>query len=263
MEIDNQDLSTTENQDTGATEEQSSEEKAQEILDLGTVERFRFKDKEWTPDDIEKAILRQEDYTRKTQGLAEERKYYDNLSADLEHIKLNPSLAARFKEVYPEKFHGYLNYVMGQAKASGQATSNTESQQGIDPKVLSRLESVEKRFYETDVKAKEEWLDAQFTKNQSKYPFAQEAIVIAKAQARLERKEALDDKAMEDIFKEAHAATEKMFKEHQKTMNTNQLKANAKGRDVPKGGGIPGQAPVVARTIKEAQEIALRSFGDN
>lgn len=246
----------TTEQTTEPVVEQTTE---QQIADLEQLEKFQFKGKEWTADELEKAILMQSDYSRKTQELAQERKYYDNLPADLDMVRQNPSLAANFRQVYPEKFHGHLNAILGQAGA-GRAGTQTIDRQGLDPLVVSRLDRVEQRFFEMDVKSKEAEIDSVFNKYQSKYPFAQESVVIAMAQAKLDKKETLDDKTWETLFKNAHQSTEKLFKEHQKNLIKQQTTANQKGRDVARGGGIPGQAPMVAKTLKEAQAIALQQL---
>src|SRR3954464_16064772 len=86
--------------------------KTPEMVDLESLEKFRYAGREMTPKELQQAVMLQSDYTRKTQQLAEERKYYDNLSADLSAVAQNPQLAAKFKEVYPEKFHDYLAYVL-------------------------------------------------------------------------------------------------------------------------------------------------------
>lgn len=267
MNIENTELENTTEQNP-ETQENDSQPTEQELLDLAAVEKFKFKDKEWTADELEKAMMMQSDYTRKTQALSEERKYYDNLSADLEAIKMNPSLAARFKEVYPEKFHGYLNYVLGQAGRGSESPAATKDQPNLPPEVLSRLEKVEQRFFETDVKNNEQWLDTQFAKFSSKFEHAREQDVVTMLQARLAEKTKegtgkLTEKDVEEAFKVSHEAMESFAKAYVKKLNSKQMKANELGRDVPRGGGIPGQAPVVARNLKEATAAALAHYSGN
>ena len=93
-----------------------------------------------------------EDYTRKTQEIAQERRYFANLDADLEKVRNNPSLAEEFKRIYPEQYHNFLRYTQSnsatrpQSAASGQATN-------VDPELMSRFERLERAHQEREVAA--------------------------------------------------------------------------------------------------------------
>src|SRR5271166_2884879 len=79
---------------------QRQEKSVQELIDLDKLERFLWKGKPTTRKEFESGWLRQQDYTRKTQALKESqakaeietRKFQDNLDADLEKLRQNPSL---------------------------------------------------------------------------------------------------------------------------------------------------------------------------
>lgn len=241
---------------------------AQSIVDLDSVEKFKFAGREWTPKDFQGAYMMQSDYTKKTQALAEERKYYDNLQYDLAAVKGNPSLVAKFKATYPEKFHAYLSYVAPTTprtqETEGQSTA-TQSQ--ADPAVLERIERIEAEFRERKVQAINAELDAKFKTLGEKFPFADEDSAIARAQTLLETKrmhaapheasnQTITDKEWEDIWKASHERTQKLAEKHYSTQVTKQKNANTKGADVAAGGGIGGNAPKQPRSIKEAARIA-------
>jgi hypothetical protein len=85
--------------------EAAPESTPQTVAELDKLEKFKFEGQEYTPQELKNAILRQSDYTRKTQEFSQERRFYDNLQADLRSVRSNPALAAEFRRTYPEKFH--------------------------------------------------------------------------------------------------------------------------------------------------------------
>lgn len=256
--------STTENTaqseslETTPAPQQQAQEKAetttaQQLLDLDKTEKFLFKGKEMTRDELEKAYMRQQDYTKKTQALADERKFIDNLSVDLKAVKSNPALVAEFKKVYPEKYHAYLDVVLDQA------AQQQQPQAAVPPEILQRLEQHEQMLtavQEERQKAEEAKIDAQletyeqkFTK---KYPLADVGSVYhaLEAHVRKMRQEDetygiknLDEKTIEHFYKQANEYFEKRFNEWNQNKLKNIRDVNERASDIPKGGGIPGEAP--------------------
>lgn len=253
-------------ENTSQTEEQATEVPGQEgqeqtaeaaqVIELDSVPKFKFAGKEWTPKDFQGAYMMQADYTRKTQALAEERKYYENLNADLDAVKQNPSLAEQFKAVYPEKFHQFLGYVAPAAPAA----EKKESTPGIDPQFMERFSRVEKELHDRKVQAAEAELDALSTKFSKQYPLADEEIVLARAQALVDRGEKLTQTVWDGLWKGSHEKNQKVFEQRYSAQVKEQKTANSKGKDASAGGGMPGQAPKTPRTIKEASELALREL---
>jgi len=242
-------------QDASTEQPDSNIQTQQDIVELDKLEKFKFSGQDWTPKDLTGAILRQSDYTRKTQEIAQERKYYDNLSADLDAVKQNPQLMERFKQVYPEKYHNYLRYVTAEEKAAQQVQP-----QGVDQQFMKRFETVENALKEQRLTAINAELDAMFDKLGKKYTYADEASVIAKAQALLDRGQRLDEKTWDAVWKSEHDRVQAHAQKMWSDKIANQKQANAKARDVASGGGIPGQAPKNPRTIKEATNLAMRDL---
>src|SRR3990167_2821971 len=102
-----------------------------DIPELDKFERVKWEGKDWSLKDLKNSVLMHSDYSRKTQEISEERKFYDNLRYDLDAIRKNPDLESKFKELYPEKFHSYLDYVR-----TGQKVP--------DAQLVSRLDQIEK-----------------------------------------------------------------------------------------------------------------------
>lgn len=243
------------------------------LADLSTYSRFKLGEKEYTREQLEKGFMFQSDYTKKSQELAQERKFYTNLQADLEKVKGNPALAASFKEIYPKQFHHFLGYVSRETNSqtsNPNANSKPEVQSHVDPRldqVLSKVEMLEKERYEERISQNATHIDSMFTKFSAKYPLAtpegDENYVLNKAQAiakDLDPGQKMTDEQWEKIFKEASAHYTKAFENHYKTRFNNQKAAHVRGKDIGSGGGIPGGAPQMPRTIKEASRIAEEDF---
>lgn len=236
-----------------------------DVIELDKLERFKYKGRELTPKEIEaweKGHMMQSDYTKKTQALSEERKYYDNLATDLAAVRNNPSLKSEFLKIYPEKFHSYLDF-LGVGNNQQQAAQQSEGRQSLDPEIanrLSKVDQLESYIKEQEVKAIDAKLDVIFQNMSKKYPMADEERVLAMAQGLHNQGVKLDDDMWEKIWSNVHGKTEEMFKSYQKNLVKQQQEASLKARDASgSGGGIPG-APPKRMTIKEATEAAIRDF---
>lgn len=261
------------------TTEQGGGQEAQqannELLDLSTLEKFKYGDKEWTPKDLDAAIMRNADYTRKTQEIAKERKYYDNLQADLNHVKNDPSLAAEFMKHYPSKFHKYLDYVVSKPQAS-----NVQAQTQSNPydQRLNKLESTltawQTEQHEKQVASYEAEIDAHLSKAHSNYKDVlvndkakdlYDAMVIQRAQ--LLKDSGQVDKFTSGVWGKITESVASDFRsligEKQSALFNKQKSANVRGKDTPVGGAIPGQAPVRPKTLKEATAAAIAHYENN
>lgn len=260
-EVSGQETSTTDSAPSG-NEDHNSPSPAptqQQMMDLESVQKFRFGGKEWTPKEFQGAYMMQADYTRKTQQLAEERKYYDNLSADLAAVKKDPGLEAKFREIYPAKYHAYLDYVA--QKQQQQAANNQQNQYAqIDPTYMKRFETLEADMNARKVEAINAELDARFKVLSERYPLADEEAAIARAQALHSRGVQLTDKVWDQIWKAVSDKNEQVFKKYGSAQVNKQKTANQRGKDAAPGGGIPGQAPKQPKTIKEASRFALEEL---
>lgn len=242
------------------------------VTELDKLEKFKFENQEYTPQELKKAILRQQDYTRKTQEFSQERRFYDNLSADLKHVRGNPALAQEFRRIYPEKFHQYLEHIsqdFGNNGATQPTTtpqsSNSPKYAEIDPQYLSRFEKVENALFEKEVEAIETSLEAQEKEFSQKYPMADIETVYSKAQTLLDKNSALpkdehvklDKETWDRLYKQDHEKNKQRYENYYKETINKQKQAGLKARDSGVGGAMPGTSPKRHKTIKEATEAAL------
>lgn len=268
---DSQQVEQTESQaDSQIEQAQKSEQPS--ILDLDSDQyreaKIKFEGQEFDRNSLRSAYMRVSDYTKKTQALAEERKYYDNLSADLKAVRENPALIEQFKKVYPEKFHNYLDYVKTvQQQATNKAEQTASPQSDLVSKyeqkiqeLESKLGQIEGRFHKSDVEKIEAELDATFDKMKRDFPHARNEIVINQAQAKLANGEEITQDTWRKLFKASHEESLAFAKEIYSKQFKEQAKLNEQGKDVPSGGGLPGKQPAQPRSIREATEWALREM---
>lgn len=244
---------------------QEQETKQPELTDLEKLERFTYQGREMTPKDLQSAMMMQADYTRKTQEIAQERKYYDALADDLKSVRENPALAQEFRKIYPEKFHGYLEYALNgatqqQQQPGQQLQQQTQVQPQVPKEFMDRFQKLESAWSQQEVEKAQAQLDSIFDKYSKKFDMADERTVLATAQQLHGAGTKLDEATWEKIFKADHDRHMERFQAYYKTKQTNQLEANRKARDAGPGGGTPGQAPV-KRTFDEATKAAIQELG--
>ena len=241
------------------------------IAELERMDRFKFDGQEWTAKDLKNAYLRQQDYTRKTQELAEqrrsfeqERKFYENLNADLRMVKQNPALASEFVKIYPQKFHSALREILNEGQ--GQSQSQQQSSRGPDVDTMSRLANLEKFYHEQEVAKNETQINATLERLQSKYPDAIPEMVIGRVfeayNQMLQRdpQTKLTQQMWEDTFKSVDSYMKDLVNTRYRSKQQEQLKANRRSGDVSAGGGTVGRAPQKFKDLKSVTEFAVRDL---
>lgn len=249
----------------GETDQPDAAPQKEELMDLGSVKRFRFEGREWTPKELRSAYMAHADYTRKTQALAEEKKFISNYRYDLEQVKKDPRLAEAFKKVYPEDYHYLLEPILRQAQQPTRQTQ--EAQTRVSPEWEERISRIEndvssqkQELHERQVNAINAELDSKFQKLAEKYPMADEEAVVARAQALHDRGEKLTDQVWDSLWRSHHEKMSGYVNKLQSERFKEQKAANIKGKDMGSGGGIPGQAPRIPKTIKEARDLMLKDL---
>ena len=243
-------------------------------VDLDSLARYRYQGRNLK--DWESGYMRQQDYTQKTQALAQERRFMENLAVDLDRVKQSPHLAEQFRQIYPQKYHAYLRYVAQETQAQPQAPGQYGQQPGqpsyarLDPAMEQRIAMLESSFKEREVAAIQAELDSKFKTLSEKYPFADEEAVVARAQALLAKMKEMDptrdhrinDKQWDALWKSqndrSYGLSDAQYKKHVQA----QLKQAKKSADVSAGGGTPGHPPRQFRTLKEATAQALADADD-
>lgn len=237
-----------------------NERSLEDTLNLDGVMKFKFGNREWTPDQLKKAIMFQSDYTKKTQQVAEKEKYISNLEYDLENIRQNPQLKDKFLEVYPKEFHRYLRFVeSNNTEAQNRQTNASEGNHNLPPEILQKLERVENYVRDTEVRAKEAEIDAKFSTLSKKYPEAIEDVVLARAQALIDNGVPINDQVWEKLWKKNHDELNSKFEARQKTTLQKQRASNQSYAGPANGGGVPSGAPV-KESFKQATDRAIREL---
>lgn len=253
--------------ETKVSSEASTPETIQQILDLDKQDRFRFADKEWTPKELRSSVMAHSDYSRKTQELAQARKYADNFEADLEKIVANPNLIAEMKRV------GYPPAYIKVAQRAVDALNPQREERGTNPgpeipsavkqqleDLMGWKESVVQQNHQAEVQRIAENLDSWFDKYGKKFGDADPDAVLNRAYAISDAGKKVTEKVVETLFKQHHEAMNAKFSSKYKAKVDGQLDVNSKGREAGVGGGAPGAAPKTNKTLKEAKEAWLNDL---
>ncbi len=238
-------------------------------VDIDKLEKFMFEGKEWTKDDLRKSVLMHQDYTRKTQEVANERKaieterkFNENMPYDLEKVARDPNLADQFKRLYPQKYHAVVDKLLTSMGIAPKAqTAQVQDQRASLPQAeLERIDRLESMLKTYETEKYETQLNATFDKLKAQYPKASEEMIIARAQAALNSGVELNDSQFAKLFKDDHEKRTKEFDDYYLSKIKDQKSANRKGRDVPPGGAEPSGAAPKKMTMKEATAAAIRDL---
>ena len=233
------------------------------IYDLEKLSKFKYQGQELTPKDLEAMILRQKDYTQKTQALSKEResfqseqKFYENLYYDLNNVKNNPQLANEFIKIYPEKFHEYLKQVLGQTDQ----TQKQEQRPVYDVETNSRLQKLESFYYEQEVAKNTQEINSTVDRLTQKYPDALPELAISRIYEAYNRGEKITQDAWENAFKTADLEMKDLIKTKYGDLVKKQTQVNNKSRDVESGGGTLGRAPQKFKSLSDVTNFAVKDL---
>lgn len=245
-------------------------------LTLDSVDKFVFQGHEYTPEELNRSMLRMNDYTKKTQEIAQEKKFYENLPADLEHIRGNPHLADQFKKLYPSKFHRYVDLILANQENGKDEDDSGNNVERMLPKSvvdkLKKLDQMEEKLARIEDKSRSneeavasKHLDTVFAKYSDKYPYAVEDTVLNQAQALLDANQEnprfkLTEATWERIFKGVNDKYQKQFETKYRNQIESQVKKSERASDSGPGGSAPGRGPSGPRTFAEATEMAIQDL---
>lgn len=251
------------NVDTKEANQQTSErtrKAAEAVFDLDKAEKFRFDGKEMTRKEFNAYVMRQKDYTEKTQRLAEERRTFDsqreeekkydaNLLIDIENVRRNPALAGEFIKVYPERYHGYLKQALG-INSSQSSQTGQSNQPQIPVELMSEVQQLKTFVHAQEVAKAEADIESNLNRALSTYTFVDEkekkAVrieAIAEAFELHNRGVKITSEMWDNFIKESYEARLESHKAYYANLVNKQTQANSKSRDVGGGGGTPGMAP--------------------
>lgn len=253
-------------QSTKPTQQQTETQTVQDIIDLANAKKVRLDGKEYSIDELKRERMLQSDYTRKTQALSQERKFYENLHYDLKKVEQDPQkFIAEFKKVYPKQFHKYVSDYETVPESQSTARNQTTEHRGqlriedLPPEVKNVLDYIESQQKQTADAA----VDAVIQKNLNKYPHARQKEVLAEWGAMIDAHKndpstyAKPTEAdVERLFEQSHKEIESLFAKLKTQQQTAQINANKSLRGPGSGGATPGVAPVRPKNMREAAEMA-------
>lgn len=253
-----------------------------EIPDLDKLERFRWKGKDLTRDELEKAYLRHEDYTRKVSQVSEQRKYAENFEYDLAKVVENPALLGEMRKVYPSQFVKIAESVLNRLPSKRDDVASAPNEfpnQNFESEKITSLEAqlqralqqveeltgwrsgIDEQVKQANLAKAEAQIDKWFDDLGKKYPEADPEIVNAKA---IYLSEQLKDSGkpftqaeLEKLFKAEHERLESRYAERYRTQIEKQKAAASKVQDMGAGGGVPSAPAKQAKTLKEATKHML------
>ncbi len=228
---------------------------SQAIAELDKMDKFKLDGQEWTLKDLKAAIMRQKDYTQKTQTLAEERKslqeekrFHENLAWDLDNLRKNPALVHEFLKVYPQSFHKYAEEFLKGNQPEQSPQQSVQPAPQVDVNLLSRLTALEKRDHDALVKQNETFISDTMKSLSEKYPRTKDALAQEIILARVYEAQSKNTPVTQELFETIHAQVDKGLENYSKaeygSLVKKQTEVNKQGRDVGAGGGAVGRAPV-------------------
>lgn len=263
--------STTTESTAYAPQETTQQAQPSTVHDLEKLGKFMFGGKEYTPQELKSAMMRQEDYTRKTQELAQERRFNDNLSIDLKAVRENPALADQFKSIYPEKYHAYLDFILNNVEPKPQQTTqeaNTQQKSLLenDPyykQLKSELDEWKEFQTQEQIKQAEKTIDNILETMATKFKITKEMrgiaeeMVVNRANSATMQNMPMNNETWDKIYTKTYEDLIAFAKSYNKTLINQQQDANHRARDASSGGQPPGQSPK-KMSFREATEAAVR-----
>ncbi len=239
---------------TGQAESAPAAEAQPSITSLDGLSEFEFQGQRLTPDRLQEVFQGYKTLSQRQQQSQSEERYWSNLDTDIESVLADPTLADKFKSIYPERFHRVLDRVLGGTQKQAQST------QALPKELMSRLSKVdnlEQSLHQMAVESANAKLDAMLPPLYDKYPMANEDQVLARAEAMLSQGMQLSKTAWERLVKESHEAVTKKADAYYKKQLDKQISVGNAGKDAGIGGSAPGKAPVKLRTFDQAQEAMI------
>lgn len=271
---------TLENEGQSELETKATQEPS--VVDLDTLEKFKWQGKEWTKDELQKAALMQSDYSKKTEALAQDRKYVDNLQYDINHVLNNPQSVSEFKRIYPKQYHHLVDDLLQRI------TPKKEEEAGkLDPKLEERFKKIDRidaleekltKYEEKELQAEVKTLEAEIDKtletlsqkykvdNPQKKLF--EELVVTRvsnfhstqlSKPAHERQD-LTPAIWDEVAKRTAEILTSSYKGTQESKIKEQKQASQRARDIGGGGGVAGQAPPAKMKLKDVKNFAIEDL---
>lgn len=285
-----------------APKEEAPKEEAPDYLDLDSVDKkIKWQGQEYSKDDLNKAFLRQQDYTKKTMSHSEEvkafkaaqeqfseqSKYALSLETDIQKILKDPALVDQFLEIYPKQFHGIIEKLgLTPTKQGAEIGNGQSSSPDIEKSILAKVkemfepriskvdslyadyEAVQKEKIEAANQKIRNDIDKTADELGAKYKHAKEPLVMLRAEALINHKIENGDEATlsraewETLYKTVNDLELAEKKAFKSEEIQQQKQANLNAKDSGAGGGTPTHAPPKL-DFKESTKAMFEAFKIN
>lgn len=235
---------------------------APQLTSLDALSEFEFQGEKYTPDQLHEIITGYKSLSDRQSSSASDERYLANIDVDIEAVLEKPSLAAKFKEIYPQKFHSILDRVL---KSSGKTQDSQSPTNGQLPRefldefgqLKQGYQSLANQVHQYAVQAANAKIEAILPKLIEKYPMAIEDQVLARAEAFLSNGGKLTDAYWERLVRESHDVAQKKADAYYKRQLEGQLQKGKSGADAPAGGATPGMAPRKIKSFADAEKAMI------
>lgn len=219
-----------------------------DIPDLDKLERFRFGGRELTRKELQDSFMMRSDYTRKTQEVAEARKYADNFDADMRSVLENPQLLGRLKEIYPAGYVQIAEQILShrQQQPGQQSQPADKTMSNLPPEIMQRLDKIdrwEKEMQERTTQATLEQIESLHERMGKKYPYADPDVVDRRVELAIDKGLKITPENLAKVWENAYKMHNEAHKSRldalAKTKVEDQVKSGKQARDIGAGGGGP------------------------
>lgn len=238
----------------GQAEAPAAEQAQPSITSLDSLSEFEFQGEKFTPDRFQEVYKGYKSYGEQVKQSQAEDRYWSNLDTDIESVLADPTLADKFKSIYPQKFHRVLERVLGSSNKPAQQSQALPKEYLAK---LSKIDQLEQNFQQMSVDAANAKLDAILPKLYDKYPLANEDQVLSRAEAMISQGMKLTEGVWERIAKESHEFVSKKADAYYKKQLQTQTEKGQLGKDAPAGGQPAGRAPQKFTSFEEAGKAAM------
>lgn len=246
--------------ETARTEPQAS--------DLDSLDRVRFRGKEFSKEELENLLLGQEQRQE-----TDNKKFDENFAYDLAAVMKDPSKLAQFAQIYPATYVDRAKFILEQNGTSAKAASQTNGQSEPKPgdprfdEMWSTVQEWKQHQKESRIQNYTQQVDSTFEKLSAKYAEADQEVINSRLQAILaqganimDSKGNLDSKVVEKLFKQDHDARTARYEAIYRKKVDAQKTASTNARDMGRGGAPASTAGSSPRTIRGATENFMRDI---
>lgn len=253
-----------------AGSQEARQSQATDLTDLDKLERFRFNGREISRKELNDSFMRHADYTRKTQEVAEARKYADNFDADMRTVMENPQLLEELKKVYPAGYVQIAEQILShrqQQQPGQQPQPADQTKFSLPPEIMAKIDKVDKwerEMQERSTQATLEQLDSLHERLGSKYPYADPDVVDRRIELAIDKGLKIDKDNLSRVYENAYKMHNDAYKSRvdaqAKKKVEDQVKAGKQARDVGAGSSPPGNAPKKYGKFSEINKDVFSAF---